>query len=238
MTTAPDHAAVPAHSDGKVLQAWHANAGAWTHAVRGRHIESRRLVTDAAVVQAVLDRRPRTVLDIGCGEGWLVRALAAHGIACTGTDAVPALVEQAAQAGGGTFIVAPYEALAAGLPALTGRPSDVVVANFSLLGEQAVEGLVRQVPRLLAPGGSFVVQTLHPLAACGDLPYADGWRDGSWAGCGAGPGMPFGEPAPWYFRTLGGWFALLAGAGLRVAELREPLHPATGRPASLLLMAQ
>lgn len=218
-------------NDAQVIDSWHTNAAAWTRAVREGRIESRRQVTDAAIVQAVLGRRPRTVLDLGCGEGWLVRALAGHGIAGTGVDAVAALVAQAQQAGGGSFRVLSYEAIADG--ALAAR-ADVVVANFSLLGGAAVERLLRQVPALLEPGGALVVQTLHPVAACGDLPYEEGWRDGTWAGFSD----EFTDPAPWYFRTVGGWVALLDRAGMRVVELHEPLHPATGKPASIVFVAQ
>src|SRR5438874_1602582 len=67
-------------SDAKIIDSWHKNAAPWTAAVRDNQIESRRLVTNQAVVDAIVGRSPRTALDIGCGEGWLVRALAAHGI--------------------------------------------------------------------------------------------------------------------------------------------------------------
>ena len=223
--------AMPPRSDAQVIDSWHTNAAAWTRAVREGRIDSRRQVTDAAIVQAVLSHRPRTVLDLGCGEGWLVRALAGHGIAGTGVDAVAALVAQAQQAGGGSFHVLSDEAIADG--ALAAR-ADVVVANFSLLGGAAVERMLRQVPSLLEPGGAFVMQTLHPVTACGDRPYEDGWRDGTWVGFGD----EFTDPAPWYFRTVSSWVALLGRAGMRVVELREPLHPATGKPASILFVAQ
>lgn len=218
-------------SDAKIVDSWRTNAAPWTDAVRAREIESRALVTDRAVVEAVMGRSPRTVLDIGCGEGWLVRALAARGVQATGVDAVPELVERARAAGGGEFRVASYEQIAAGELQLV---VDLAVANFALIGEASVAGLVRQVPRLLRAGGALVVQTLHPLVATGEHPYRDGWREGSWAGFGAA----FTDPAPWYFRTLESWVALLTNSGLRVVEIREPLHPRTQRPASVILVAE
>ncbi len=218
-------------SDARIIDSWGVNAGPWTTAVRGQQIESRRLVTDRAIVGATLERSPRSVLDIGCGEGWLARALAGAGIGVIGIDAIPALIEQARQAGGGDFRVASYEDVIAGRLALS---VDAVVCNFALLGKESVEGLFGVVRSLLNPHGTFLVQTLHPVAACGDLPYRDGWRQGSWAGFSDG----FSDPAPWYFRTLESWIGLFADHGLRLLERREPLHPRTRTPASVIFMAQ
>lgn len=203
----------------------------WTTAVRERQIESRRLVTDQAIVNAVLDRSPRSVLDLGCGEGWLARALTASGIEVIGIDAIPALIEQAQQAGAGDFRVMSYEDVAAGRLKLS---VDAVVCNFALLGDESVAGLFGVVRSLLKPHGAFLVQTLHPLTTRGDHPYQDGWRQGSWAGFSA----DFSDAAPWYFRTLESWIRLFAKHGLRLLELREPLHPQTQKPASVIFMAQ
>ena len=48
--------------------------------MRGGRIESRRLATDGAIVAAVVEERARSVLDVGCGEGWLSRALSERGV--------------------------------------------------------------------------------------------------------------------------------------------------------------
>lgn len=211
----------------QILDAWHTNAQAWERAVREGRIESRKLATDRAILDAVLARSPRTAIDVGCGEGWLARALAERGVQVLGTDAVPALVEAARAKGGGDFRVMSYEAIASG--ALDQR-ADAVICNFSLLGGTSVEALLAAVPRLLEPGGALIVQTLHPAMA--GEPYADGWREGSWAGCGEG----FAQAAPWYFRTLGSWVAAFERAGLDLVQLVEPLHPDTGRPASAVFV--
>jgi hypothetical protein len=51
----------------RLLESWQDNAGAWTAAIRTSAIESRRVATDAAILGAVLDRRPQRVFDLGCG---------------------------------------------------------------------------------------------------------------------------------------------------------------------------
>lgn len=216
-------------SDAAVLDAWSRNAAPWTAAVRGGDIASRVLVTNAAIVEAVRAFSPRSGVDLGCGEGWLVRALPE--VAMVGVDAIPGLVEKAREAGGGEFRVLTYEQIADGQLALG---ADIAVCNFSLIGNDAVDGLFRAAPTFLRRGGHLVVQTVHPFMACGDAPYLDGWRAGSWAGFSS----DFRDAPPWYFRTVASWVALFERHGLRLADLREPLDPRSGKPASLILAGQ
>jgi len=220
---------MPGLTDAAVLDAWSRNVDPWTTAVRAGEIETRTLVTNAAIVDAVRRLDPATGIDLGCGEGWLVRAL--PGVAMVGVDAIAALVEKANAAGGGDFCVLSFEQIARGRLALA---VDVAVCNFSLIGNEAVDGLLRAAPTYLREGGSLVVQTVHPLMACGDAPYVDGWRAGSWAGFSS----DFADAPPWYFRTIASWVALFAANGLRVTAMREPLHPRTGKPVSLILIGQ
>jgi SAM-dependent methyltransferase len=220
---------MPSLTDAVILESWSRNVDPWTAAVRGGDIETRTLVTNDAIVDAVRSLHPATGVDLGCGEGWLVRAL--PGVAMVGVDAIAALIEKASAAGGGDFRVLSYEQIAQGRLALA---ADVAVCNFSLIGNEAVDGLLRAAPTYLRRGGALVVQTVHPVMACGDMPYADGWRAGSWAGFSS----DFTDAPPWYFRTVGSWIALLAKHGLRLAAMREPVHPRTGKPVSLILIAQ
>lgn len=222
----------PTEPAARLARSWKRNADAWTRVVREGRIESRRLATDDAILRAVLDRAPRRVLDVGCGEGWLCRALAEHGAEAVGVDGSAALVESARAAGGGVYHVLSYEELAAH-PERVGRGDfDAVVCNFALL-HQDLAPLLRALRSLLRAEGVLLVQTVHPWSARGDAPYADGWRTEHFAAFGE----EFPEPMPWYFRTLGSWVEVLWQAGFRVEELREPAHPETGDPLSLLLVA-
>jgi len=212
-----------------LAQSWISNADAWTAAVRDGAIESRRLVTDQAIVNAVLAQQPRRMLDLGCGEGWLVRALSQQGVEGVGVDASPSLVEAAQSAGGGTFYVCTYSELADGSSHI-GNGFDVVAANFALLQED-VGPLLQALQRSLVPRGKVVIQTVHPWSVGGA--YRDGWREedfrsfkGTW------------QPMPWYFRTLGSWVELLRECGFAIINIDEPLHPETQLPASLLVIAE
>lgn len=215
-----------------LIWSWMANADAWTRAVREGRIESRRVATDAAIVRAVVERGPRRVLDLGCGEGWLMRALAERGIETVGLDVSMELVYVAEETGGGRFRCCSYDEVVED-PTRAGGPYDAIACNFSLLHADLVP-LLAALRQNLNPGGALVVQTVHPWTAAGEEPYADGWRTETFAAFGG----EFAEPMPWYFRTLESWMDALRGAGFRLAALREPTHPGTGRPLSLLMVAE
>nr|WP_314526325.1 methyltransferase domain-containing protein [uncultured Pseudomonas sp.] len=213
-----------------LLQSWHHNAHAWIKAVRSGSIESRRQVTDQAILLAIMGRQPERVLDLGCGEGWLMRVLAERGISAVGVDGDATLVEAARAAGSAPVYLASYEALVDSTADI-GRDYQLICANFALL-QQDIIPLLSAMNALLAPGGALVIQTLHPwTAAAGD--YQDGWRQETFAGFSGQ-----WQPMPWYLRTLSSWFNALDMGGFQLVGLQEPQHPQSPVPQSLLLVAE
>jgi hypothetical protein len=156
----------------------------------------------------------------------------------TGVDVVPDLIAQAlassdmpsgtAAPGGVSFHVQDYASIAN--RQWRCGPFDAAVCNFSLLGAKSVESLIASLPWYLGDQGFLIVQTLHPVSACGEQPYQDGWRDGNWLGFSA----DFNNPAPWYFRTLESWTALLQRCGFDILECREPTAAGAVTPASVI----
>ena len=215
----------------QLARSWEVNAAPWTAAVRGGAIASRKLATDAAILDAVRERGSARVLDVGCGEGWLVRALAAEGIETAGVDASAALVEAARGAGGGSFAVRSYAEITE-RPEVVGEGYDAIVFNFALFEEELVP-LLSALRGSLAPGGALIVQTIHPWSDAGRGAYRDGWRTETFDGFAG-----FSEPMPWYFRTLASWLGVLRESGYRLERLKEPAHPETGEPLSLLMVGE
>lgn len=217
--------------EAQLAHSWRRNAFAWARVVREERIASRQAGTDAAIVEAVLATRATRVLDVGCGEGWLARALAVEGCDVVGIDASPELVAIANELGGAQFETLSYTELAARSVSL-GR-FGAAACNFSLLDDDLAP-LLGTLRNLLQPGGSLLVQTVHPWIACGNEPYRDGWRVETFAGFGE----DFREPMPWFFRTLESWTRALRTAGFTIERLAEPVDPANGRPLSLLIHAR
>ncbi len=210
----------------EVRDAWQANASAWSRAVRSGAIGSRARVTDAAVINQIKKSRPRSILDLGCGEGWLCRALKAEGIDTVGIDLVPALIAAAAAADpDGVYHCLDYDQLSR-LPLRV----DAVIANFSLFSADLASTLAA-VSDLVVPGGSLIIQTLHPWVA-GTESYDDDWRLERFTDLDGG----FPAASPWYFRTLSSWTQTFCESGWRLQTIQEPVDPATDLPASILFI--
>ncbi len=238
-------------NDELVLNSWNQNAEAWITTIENEEIASRKLVTNKAIIDAVISYSPSTIVDIGCGEGWLTRELTIKGIEAWGIDGVSALIEKARLMNCGKFQVASYEDIVNKIPPtplkegglsipstskegglFSGISFDAAVCNFSLLGKETVDNLIRSIPSLLKNNQLLFIQTLHPIMSCGESAYVDGWREELWNGFNS----DF-KAAPWYFRTLETWINLLQSSGFTILECREPINSITQKPASIVFIA-
>lgn len=215
----------------QLQESWIENASAWTEAVREGRIPSRKAGTDAAIIEAVRDFPQCRVLDLGCGEGWLSRALQSLGYDVIGVDSNDLLIAKANAFGSGNFVKLHYDELVSNPAELRG-PFDLIVANFSLLGEN-IHQLFKALRARLAPDGAILIQTLHPFNVCTSDHYESGWRTETFAQMSP----VFSAPMPYYFRTFSKWVEELTAAGLTIVNCQEPLHPETGKPLSLLIQA-
>ena len=213
----------------KILESWKLNATNWIEVIESNAIESRKLATNNAIVNAVVNAQPVSVLDIGCGEGWLAKELSDRGSSVTGIDAIPALLERAREKSSGRFITASYQEIAEG-DLLGDNRFDVVVINFALISKESTEHLLGAIPALLNVGGKLFIQTLHPYNRKALDDYKTGWKTGSWDGLGD----RFIEPYEWYFRTIEDWYLLLGKTGFTKLKATDVHHPQTGALLSVI----
>lgn len=182
--------------------------------------------------------RGRRCLEAGCGAAQNAICLARRGADCTAADL------SAGQLRAGLRLARRHRAAVrlvqadmAALP-FAGEPGfDLVLSAYALPFVAAPERAVRELARVLRPGGTLVLSTAHPLAA------------GEWLELDGVPGvfLPdyFAPPAdrrrrgtaeavcqPVPLSTVFGW---LTAAGLQVEALCEPpALPVTGlTPAQL-----
>ena len=214
-----------------ILQSWEANAESWISTIDNNELESRRLATNAAIVNTVFRHATKRVLDLGCGEGWLSRALREKGLQVWGTDAVQTFIDVAIERDGGFYFHYSYEQIIEGQHRLP-SPFDVIVINFALLDKEVSEKLLACLHWLLRKGGSVIIQTLHPFNIASTEKYVSGWKEGSWNGMS----REFVLPYQWYFRTLEDWTKLFSQTNYSIEELIEPVHPQTGKPLSVIFV--
>jgi SAM-dependent methyltransferase len=172
--------------------------------------------------------RGRT-LEVGCGEGRVARMLRDHGHAVVAVDASPTLVRHAAAAdpGGGAYAGAD----ATMLP-FADETFDLAVA-YNVLQAMTREGdmaaAVREVARILRPGGAFCFCVAHPMtdaarpsdAAMGELVLTGSYfdrREVDEAVTKDGLRITFHG---WTY-TFEDYARALADAGFVIERLREP----------------
>jgi SAM-dependent methyltransferase len=104
--------------------------------------------------------RGKTLLDIGCGEGYFTRVLKMAGAArVVGTDISPELIKKALeQDPGGEYQVCD---IGAGLPGAPGS-FDAVSACMVLMDLPDLESAYRSISACLIPSGKFVACMINP----------------------------------------------------------------------------
>jgi SAM-dependent methyltransferase len=127
---------------------------------------------------SLLRRVDGAALDIGCGPGRLVAALAARGIPSLGIDIAPAAVGLTRQAGGRALQLSVFDDVPE-----AGRWSYAVLADGNIgIGGDPVR-LLGRVAELLGPTGQVLVELAAPRSGAGSrqmrLENADG-RVGAW----------------------------------------------------------
>jgi 2-polyprenyl-3-methyl-5-hydroxy-6-metoxy-1,4-benzoquinol methylase len=213
----------------QILLSWEKNAENWIQAVRGGSIPNRKAGTDKAIVDAILRCAPKRLLDVGCGEGWLVRSIVAKTVCeAVGIDASQRLIRAARAADPKSrYEVLNYDDLLAGQDDL-GDGFDVIAFNYALF-DDAAASLLGGLKHRLSPGGAMIIQSLNPGAI--EAAKSDAWRIEGFASF---EGRDW-TPMPWFFRTVESWRQVIEDAGLTLRKLSEPTA-GPEQPALSLLM--
>lgn len=132
-----------------------------------------RTVLDPPLFAQIGAVEGQRVLDLACGNGHNTRRLARMGAQVTGVDWSSDLIarNQAREEGEPLGIVY-HAADAVRLDMLPDAAFDLVVCQMALMDIADAAAAIREVARVLRPGGRFVALFMHP---CFDVPGASGW---------------------------------------------------------------
>jgi ubiquinone/menaquinone biosynthesis C-methylase UbiE len=222
-----------------IRRQWNANAAAWTEMSRAGFDRYRDLVNTPGFFALLPAVDGLTCLDLGCGEGHNTRLLARRGARVVAVDIAESFIAAAAGiphqgirylVGDGALL--PFRAAS----------FDAVTAFMSLMDTADPERTLREVARVLRPGGFVQFSVLHPIMsapvghwvedeagarqarAIGEYfyqgPLTETWTFGAAAAQFRDRYQPF--TITYARRTFAGWLDAVLGAGLRVEAVAEP----------------
>ena len=218
---------------------WNANAAAWTEMSRAGFDRYRDLVNTPAFFALLPPVDGLTCLDLGCGEGHNTRLLAGRGARVAAVDIAESFIAAAAGIpqqgiryllGDGALL--PFRAAS----------FDAVTAFMSLMDVADPERTLREVARVLRPGGFVQFSVLHPIMsapvghwvtdeagarrarAIGEYfyqgPFTETWNFGALPAQIRDRYEPF--TITYARRTFTGWLDAVLDAGLAVEAVTEP----------------
>ncbi|EOZ95322.1 Methyltransferase type 11 [Indibacter alkaliphilus LW1] len=225
-----------------ILSTWQENAAQWVETIEQTKIPSREF-TNPALIDCINNHIQKSVLDIGCGEGWLGSSLMKEDFNVFGLDGTESLVKAAKQKSDTqNYALATFQEIVDW--AFQKTPSRILdriqnqqfkgsVFNFCLYEKDGVSDLLKSVVKLISKEGKIIIQTIHPrsMLAMGH-PYKSQWVEDSWQGLKGN----FKNGHPWYFRTLEDWIAVFESSGLLVEKMYEPMEKETDRPVSIIFV--
>jgi 2-polyprenyl-3-methyl-5-hydroxy-6-metoxy-1,4-benzoquinol methylase len=125
---------------------------------------NRRFIIDPALWSLLDDVQGLSVLDAGCGNGYLTRVLATKGANAVGVDYSKAFVEyctkiEAEMNLGCKF----YEASITEMNDLESKSFDVVVSNIVMVDVLDYKTAFKEIARVLKDDGRFIWSNVHPV---------------------------------------------------------------------------
>lgn len=215
---------------------WETNAGWWeSEFTDGADPEYEDQILPLAVE---LFEGYERILDVGTGEGQVARRIAKHALSpsggspeVVGIDPTGALLEIASQRRAGPSFVA---AEAGGIP-FAADSFDAVLACLVFEHIDPLEPAIREVARVLAPGGRFVLFLNHPLLQAPGSGWIDDhmvdppeqyWRLGPYLAESFQVEEVHKDVfIPFVHRPLHRYVNTMASAGLLLREMYEPAPP-------------
>jgi len=157
-------------TDQDVRKSWDNVVTWWVRRYSAKGDINREWLIDPVVLAYLGDVGGRRILDAGCGNGYLSRILARRGANVVGIDLSPKLLGEATAHEGRTPLGIRFlEGDLAHLSESKDASFDLVVSNVVLQDVRRLDDAVRELYRVLMPGGRLVFSITHPAF---DIPPA------------------------------------------------------------------
>lgn len=223
-------------SDADSDESWSANADFWDSGYEERGDDNRKYRSDPVLLEFLGDVRGKKLLDAGSGNGYLSRLLARRGASVVAVEVARrfheiALTYQERE----PLDVEYHHASISDMPFLADSSFDAVVANYVLMDVRNYEAAVREIARVLRPGGSFVCVLSRPVrdgrwhTPALDSPRREdrvAWMEDDYfirrGVLHTWPNMPHLKPTLTFHRPLRDYIAACGCCRLELRDLEEP----------------
>jgi SAM-dependent methyltransferase len=224
-----------------IRKQWNYGADCWSDFVDTKKDSGKPIIAPAIMNLLPAKRKKKeTVLDLCCGEGYYSRILRKMGYETYGVDISDRFIELARKK---DARIAYRRADAARMKFFRKNFFDLIVCSMALIDTPDLNGTLKEVGRILKPGGYFLASISHP---CYDRPMV-----GAWARDDKGNKIHFkvdnysresGVTMKWnmqrliypfetltYHRTLSTYVNGLIAHGLGIDGISEPYKDASGK---------
>jgi SAM-dependent methyltransferase len=208
-----------------VRSAWESEAAGWVRWARDPALDHTFWRWNLPALLDLIPAPGELTVDVGCGEGRVARELSGRGHRVVGIEGSDALAAAAREADPDFEV---HVADAAEIPLAEGS-ADLAVASMSLFNIERMPEAVREIARVLRPGGRLVFSIVHPSNSAKEMgghpeagSYFDEYAYAETREREDGSTMTFHD----IHRPLEAYVAALRDAGLVIEDLREPRPPA------------
>jgi SAM-dependent methyltransferase len=211
---------------------WGKKAQEWDSWIGEEGDQNRRFQSDPILWELAGKIEGHTVLDSGCGTGYLSLQMAEKGAHVIGIDFSAKMIDIARQrAGENPFHIDFRVDSASKLETIQPESIDLVVSNYVLMDLPDLENAVSESHRVLRPRGKMVAVFSHPCFSDPRGPesveegsvryrwdfsyFEEREREGEWG--------PFSTPFISYHRSLSLYWKTFLSSGFVVTDFREPV---------------
>ena len=146
-----------------ISRAWDKIADEWIGYYDEYGDVNRRYILDPVIFRFAGSVAGLSVLDAGCGNGYLCRLLAKKGARMAGVDLSKRLIEIAKQKENETHLgIAYHKGSLCNLAMFKDEAFDIVVSNLVLMDLPDLEKAFQELQRVLKKGGKLIFSIMHP----------------------------------------------------------------------------
>jgi len=160
-------------SEKQISMAWDNIADKWSDRYTEHGDMNRKYVTDPVIFRLLGSVEGLSILDAGCGNGYLCRLLAKKGAKMVGIDTSKRFIQLAKQREKEAPLGITYHVgTICYLSMFQSETFDTVVSNLALMDVHDLSKAIRELHRVLKKNGKLVFSIMHP---CFSSPPVHGW---------------------------------------------------------------